>query len=34
MLEGRLKQISPDIIAKILKQEKERSKIYSIIGSK
>lgn len=32
--EGRIKQLSPDIIEKILKKEKEKQKIQSIIGTK
>lgn len=34
MYEGRIKQLSPDIIEMILKKEKEKQKIQSIIGTK
>lgn len=32
--EGRIKQLSPEIIDKILRKEREKQKIQSIIGTK
>ena len=33
MLQGKLRSLSPDVIARILQKEKEKQRVYSIIGS-
>lgn len=32
-LQGKLRSLSPDVIIRILQKEKEKKKVYSIIGT-
>jgi len=34
VLQGKLRSLSPEVIMRILQKEKEKKKVYSIIGTK